>query len=281
MDITYFETPDDLERFFLEQVEPVNVVLDIGPGIYPINYFVPRLHILVEPHGEYVEILQERLQGDNNFLILNGFALEVLRLLPDDSVDSVFLIDVIEHLEKHDGFEILDELDRVTRKQIVIFTPLGFMPQHVEMDKKDRWGFHGGEFQEHKSGWQPEDFTSEWKLFVCQNYHIHDDNGTPFDKPFGAFYAIKNLDARVRKQTAIQHYEFFRPTAHELELKRVLRELEELNQGKNVLSTNLKLLVEERELFLKSNSWRITSPLRATSNIIKSVKQVFRKVSNQ
>ena len=276
MDVTYFENPDELERFFREQVEPVNVVLDIGPGIYPINYFVPKLHILVEPHDEYVEILQERLQGDNNFVILKGFALEVLRLLPDDSVDSVFLIDVIEHLEKHDGFEILDELERVTRKQIVVFTPLGFMPQHVEIDKKDRWGFHGGDFQEHKSGWLPEDFTSEWKHLVCQNYHIHDDNGKLFDKPFGAFYAVKDLEPSSEKQTVIQDYEFFRPTAHELEL--VLRELEELIDVKNVLSTDLKLLFEERELILNSKSWKITSPLRATSDVMKRAKQIFRKV---
>lgn len=288
MNVTYFENPDDLEKFVREVVEPVNVVLDIGPGIYPINYFVPRLHILVEPHEEYVNILQVRLQDRTNFLILKGFALEVLRLLPDDSVDSVFLIDVIEHLEKPDGLQILAELDRVTRRQIVMFTPLGFMPQHVEIDKKDRWGFHGGDFQEHKSGWLPEDFPVEWKFFVCQNYHVQDDNGKPFDKPFGAFYAVKNFEPVQAKQTVLQHYEFFRPTAHELELNRVLRELENLNQVKYDLSTKidhvetiLKLSLEERELILKSKSWKITSPLRATNDIIKRAKQIFRKVLRQ
>jgi hypothetical protein len=278
MDVTYFENPDDLERFFREQVEPADIVLDIGPGIYPINYFVPRVHILVEPHEEYVNILQERFQDHKNFLVLKGFAIEALRLLPDDSVDSAFLIDVIEHLEKQDGFEILGELDRVTRKQIIVFTPLGFMPQHVEIDKKDRWGFHGGDFQEHKSGWLPEDFNSEWKKLVCQNYHVHDDNGKPFDKPFGAFYAIKNVDPTSSKQTVAQRYEFFRPTAHELELKRIFTQLADLNEVNKVLSTNLKLSLMERESILKSRSWKITWPIRATSDIFKRAKYIFCKV---
>lgn len=284
MGLTYFEKPEELEKYILEEINPVDVVLDIGSGIYPINYFVPKFHILVEPHDEYVEILQKRLHGYSNYLVFQGLALEVLKLLPNNSVDSVFLIDVIEHLEKKEGFEILEQLDRVARRQIVIFTPLGFMPQHVEIDKKDRWGFHGGEYQEHKSGWLPEEFDSHWNKFVCRKYHIHDDNGEPFEKAFGAFYAVKNLGSVHHQPKEGLDYEFFRPTAQELELKKAKQNLSDIAEEKKILSAQINELEKDlkaarivTQTVLESRSWKITSPLRLCSEVLQKTKYTIFK----
>jgi hypothetical protein len=261
MGVNYFDNSDDLERFVHEIVEPVNVVLDIGPGIYPINHYVPNLHILVEPYQEYVEILQERMGEGWNHLILKGHALDVLKFLPENSVDSVFLIDVIEHVEKNEGQILLKEVDRVTRKQIIVFTPLGFMPQHIELDKRDRWGLHGGDFQEHKSGWLPDEFSSEWEIYACEKYHSLDDDGNPLEMPFGAFYAIKNIVKKEMENSKNVGYNFFRPTAQEFAHKALLQELE-------ASRNSLQVLLSEKQKLINSKSWKITLPLRKVSFLL-------------
>ena len=272
MEITYFEKPEELERFVRELIKTVDVVLDIGPGIYPINHFIPNLHILVEPYQEYVEILQERMANSGNHLIIRGLALDVLKLLPDNSVDSVFLIDVIEHIEKNEGISLLKEIDRVARQQLIVFTPLGFMPQHIESDKRDRWGLHGGEFQEHKSGWLPEDFSTEWKIFACKKYHTLDDQGNLLPEPFGAIYAVKNIMNTDIKNSKSKEYNFFRPTAKELAVKETMQKLEEsqikfekMKQELAETSNACQLLLGEKKILENSKSWKITSPLRKIS----------------
>ena len=71
------------------------------------------------------------------------------------------------------GDALLQEADRITKKQIVVFTPLGYLSNHREGN--DAWGLNGQEMQEHKSGWLPEDFGEDWEFHICKDYHIIDD----------------------------------------------------------------------------------------------------------
>ena len=173
----------------------VPVVLDIGPGIHPQDMVEPCVHICVEPHPPYTERLRETVGGDPRFVFLNATWENALRLLPDNSVDTVFALDVIEHLEKADGLELLREAERVARRQIVIFTPLGFNPQSYEDDDRpDRWGMDGGNWQTHRSGWLPEEFGDEWRLICCKAFHLVDEHDRPLEEPCGAIWAIKNIE---------------------------------------------------------------------------------------
>jgi len=248
---------------FLEKVKQefklTEIVLDIGCGIYPINFFVPKLHIMVEPWSEYVEILKDRYKLDSRILIFQASAIEMLKTLADKSVDSVFLLDVIEHLEKDEGKSLLFELERVALQQIVIFTPLGYMPQHVETNKRDRWGLSGGDYQEHKSGWLPEDFGGDWKFYVCPEFHKYDDNGREFTPAFGAFYAIKDFDNSEMKSQRTYEGDFFRPTAKDQELNTVTQELNTV--------TN-------------SYSWRVTAILRKVKALLGRVIGKFRSINS-
>lgn len=176
-------------------IKPTDVVFDIGCGIVPMNYFRPKVHFMVEPWKEYADILTYRHRNDKSVIILRIGALEALRSLSDKSIDSIFMLDVIEHLEKDVGRSVLAECERVAREQIVIFTPLGFMPQHMESGEKDGWGLSGSSVQEHLSGWTPEeDFSHEWSFYVCHDFHQVDFKADPLGKPFGAFFAIRDFD---------------------------------------------------------------------------------------
>ena len=73
---------------------------------------------------------------------------DVLRLggiFPDESIDGVVALDLIEHLEKKDGLALLDAIERIARKRVVIFTPNGFLPQGE---------YDNNPWQVHKSGWE-------------------------------------------------------------------------------------------------------------------------------
>ncbi|SIR14672.1 Methyltransferase domain-containing protein [Rhizobium sp. RU33A] len=177
-----------------EIVVETDIALDVGCGIVPMNYFRPKLHIMVEPWEEYSNILRERHSDDKSVLILRLGALEALGAFHDKSIDSIFLLDVIEHLDKDVGFKVISELERVAARQVVIFTPLGFMPQHVEAGEPDAWGLSGGEMQEHKSGWLPEDFGDGWEFHICETYHSKNFRGDPLEKVYGAFFAVRNVE---------------------------------------------------------------------------------------
>ena len=227
LDSYFFDTPLELETAIKIAVKETDVVLDIGCGIAPMNYFRPKLHLMVEPWKEYSDILTHRYSGDKSILIIRTGALEALRELADNSVDSIFLLDVIEHLEKEIGQQVIIETERVAREQIIIFTPLGFMPQHVESSDTDGWGLSGNSVQEHLSGWEPKDFSNEWSFYICENFHNVDFKNEPLEKTYGAFYAIRNFKEKV---TSIPNKisDFRRMLPSEIEVQRLNAQVAQL-----------------------------------------------------
>lgn len=182
---------DTFEASARSLIRPASVVLDIGCGIRPQRFVVPDVAICVEPHREYIDYLKKSIDSANILIIPLG-ALEALGSLPDRSVDSIFMVDVIEHMPKSIGLKVLSECLRVARAQVIVFTPLGYMPQSVHADELDGWGLNGGVYQDHKSGWYIEDFPG-WDIVACNNLHSVDHRGAPIDPPYGGFYAIKNI----------------------------------------------------------------------------------------
>jgi hypothetical protein len=83
------------------------------------------------------------------------------RVLPPDTprYDLALLIDVIEHLEKPEGYDLLDRLLGHARR-VLLTTPLGFRRQEIP----------GQPFETHRSGWMPWDFgprvrLHRWRIF--------------------------------------------------------------------------------------------------------------------
>ncbi len=64
--------------------------------------------------------------------------------------DAVVALDVIEHLERRPGELLLEEMERVSRGRLVVFTPNGFLEQGAR---------DGNPFQVHRSGWSAADFV--------------------------------------------------------------------------------------------------------------------------
>lgn len=131
----------------------VDTVLDIGAGLRPIGWYKPKQHICVEPHGPYADRLEAA-----GYKVLKMTAHRALETDAWGDHCAVYMLDVIEHMTRSEGEEILARLREIGPKQIVIFTPTGFMPQ-----EHDAWHLGGEHWQTHRSGWLPADFPG-WRI---------------------------------------------------------------------------------------------------------------------
>ena len=270
--IIYFDTASDLLEAVKHAVIETDVVADVGCGILPMSYFRPKLHFMIEPWYEYVDILTYRYSGDKSVVILKSGALETLTAFAQNSVDSIFLIDVIEHLDKEDGIEVLKECERVARKQIVIFTPLGFMPQSVQSGTKDAWGLSG-----------TDDFDSAWSFYICKEFHKKDYKDEPLDQPYGAFFAIRNFDEKVIDRP-ISFSDIRRPLPSEEDLNVMNQKYNNLqleHQNLQLEHQNLQLVhqnfqAEQKKLI---NEWEARYNILANSlhiKILNHIKNLFK-----
>lgn len=193
MNISWLKA-DNLKSEVKKRLKPAEIILDIGCGIRPQKLIIPRVHLCCEPFGQYIaHLLGKVIPGaEAYFVILQTRWEEVINILPAKSVDTIFLIDVVEHLAKPDGLKLLKPTEKIARCQLVIFTPLGFFPQK-HSDGKDAWGYEGGDWQTHRSGWCPDDFDQTWDIYACKDYHKTDNMKNKLKKPIGAFWAIKTL----------------------------------------------------------------------------------------
>lgn len=141
----------------------VDTVLDIGAGIRPIGWYKPRRHICVEPHPPYAAMLKDA--GYEVWCETAMLALECVLTWPQQSINAVYLLDVIEHMTRVEGEKLLRLIPHLEPKQIIVFTPNGFLPQ-----EHDAWNMGGEHWQTHRSGWTPADFPGWAISFYEKNF---------------------------------------------------------------------------------------------------------------
>lgn len=279
--IIWYGEPDEFWENTAKHIEDTDVVLDVGCGIVPMNFFRPRLHIMLEPFDEYLDILSYRHAGDKSVLLLQGSAQEMLPRFGADAVDTVFLLDVIEHVPKEDGYALLRQSERIARKQVVVFTPLGFMPQHMESGDTDAWGLNGAKFQEHLSGWLPEDFGQDWSFHICETFHKYDFRLQPIEEPYGAMFAIRTFAEKKSVSPPGKLVDIRKPLPSEIALTQ-----EQLahNQTQAILQTERSAHAETQNKLLESETLFTTTQkelaatrhtLEAMQSELADVRQVF------
>jgi SAM-dependent methyltransferase len=124
----------------------VKTVLDVGCG-----QGVHRLYRDYDTTGIDIyadDLLRARELGNYKHLISGD-----IRALnfPERSFDAVTAIEIIEHLKKDEGLELLDRIEKIARKTVVITTPWG-----DDLLPKNKWN----PFLDHQSGWLPKEFEA-------------------------------------------------------------------------------------------------------------------------
>lgn len=130
-----------LER---ECVNNCETLLDIGCGQHsPIHRFSKKLEYTVG-----VDAFEPAIEESKKLKIHSEYRVMDWRKMggefQEKSFDCVCALDFIEHLSKEDGLKLIDFMERIARKKVIIFTPNGFLPQGVH---------YGNPFQVHLSGW--------------------------------------------------------------------------------------------------------------------------------
>jgi hypothetical protein len=158
-----------------KKIRQVDTMLEIGPGIHPQLDF-SKHYLAIEPHSEYAEFLEKK-----GLFVIQNTAYKALKFIR--KVDSIILLDVLEHMVRQEAELVLGFAKAIARVQVIVFTTLGFIPQDYKDGKKDAWGMNGDYWQTHRSEWHPEDFSG-WDVAV--EPHFHGERG-------GAIYAIHTV----------------------------------------------------------------------------------------
>lgn len=116
-------------------------VLDLGCGpSSPLQYCKNiKYSIGVEAFRPYLEESKKRK-------IHSEYVEQKIETIdfPENSFDAVILIEVLEHLPKKDGYDILEKAGKWARKKVVVTTPNGYIEQKA---------LDGNPMQKHLSGW--------------------------------------------------------------------------------------------------------------------------------
>jgi len=142
-------------------------VLDVGCGVgATITEFCCPIKIGVDAHRPYLD----NAKLGEQFIKLNFMAERLSEIFLPNSMDSVTLIDVIEHFEKEVAFDVLRQVEEIAAKRVIVFTPRGFFKQ-IEVD---HYGLGGESFQRHRSGWEVEDFEKlGYNIIIFSKFHDH------------------------------------------------------------------------------------------------------------
>ena len=123
-------------------------ILDLGCGNDSPMRFV-KTGQLVGADGYQPSLDEARAKGTHDEFHLADVR-KITDLFPDRRFDACVALDVIEHLEKDDGWQMLEAMEALATKRVLIFTPNGFVPQKSQ----------NGDLQEHLSGWLPDEFRN-------------------------------------------------------------------------------------------------------------------------
>ncbi len=123
--------------------------------------------------------------------------------------DRVTAFDVIEHIPRADGEKLLDQLEHIALKEIVIFMPI----ETPELEATEKWQQYREdglnqhpdaqrELHDHKSRWSPADFGKRGYItLMLPNFHY---------EGFGAFFAAKYRDANDQAAVLARVQEYAR-----------------------------------------------------------------------
>jgi SAM-dependent methyltransferase len=129
-------------------------VLDLGCGpSSPLQYCKNiKYSVGVEPFDPYFKKTRKRA------IHTHYLAKKIEDLnFPERSFDAIILIEVVEHLPKQAGLEIIKKAEKWAKKKVIVSTPNDFLEQPVYDDNV---------FQKHLSGWSKENME---KLgFYCK-----------------------------------------------------------------------------------------------------------------
>jgi SAM-dependent methyltransferase len=98
----------------------------------------------------YKQSIQKSKASHIHDAYIEGDVTKLKKYVKQKSFDVVIALDLIEHLTKKEGFQLMADMERTATKRVIIMTPNGFYHQD---------SFEGNSHQVHQSGWETSDFS--------------------------------------------------------------------------------------------------------------------------
>ena len=127
-------------------------VVELGAGFFDkLSYVHPNVKtkIGIEIYKPYIDNAKY-----NDCIKIYGNILDYRRLLVNVELDTVMIIDVLEHLTKDVGYKLINDLKQDFNK-ILLMLPIGVYQQH-----EDTFGMGNVEYQTHRSYWYTYDIDA-------------------------------------------------------------------------------------------------------------------------
>ncbi|KKL18975.1 hypothetical protein LCGC14_2470120 [marine sediment metagenome] len=115
-------------------------VLDVGAGIRPMQWYEPDLHLCLDPYQPYCDVLDKAGYMTTCMTALEGLQ-QLWRYGGHPAIGAIYLLDVLEHMPKELGKQVLTIAKKLAQVQVVIYTPYGFKEQ-----TKDVWEMGGDQW---------------------------------------------------------------------------------------------------------------------------------------
>ncbi len=138
-------------RELAQAIGDAKTVLDVGCGSSsPLALLNQRYAHTVGVDG-FAPSLEESKAHCIHDEYVQADLLDIDSIFEPHAFDCVLSIDVIEHFEKPAALELIEKMECLARKRVVIMTPNGFLPQEEHS---------GNIYQRHLSGWSVEEFRA-------------------------------------------------------------------------------------------------------------------------
>ncbi len=120
-------------------------VLDLGCGKSCMIQFCSV------PYSVGIKLFEPYLQASKKKGIHNEYIKANITEVEfkENAFDAVMALEVLEHLTKNDGYNLLKKMEKWAKKKVIITTPNGYLYQD---------GYDDNPLQIHRSGWDIEDF---------------------------------------------------------------------------------------------------------------------------
>jgi len=125
-------------------------VIDFGCGLMPLTRKLKCKKIIgIDIWRPYIEQLANELVDRTEIGLWYANICEIIENMHEKSIDISLAIDVVEHFEKEQAVKLIKNMERISKKYVLIFTPVGFRAQERE---------ENSEYQRHRCGFRPSEF---------------------------------------------------------------------------------------------------------------------------
>ena len=165
----------------------ITSVLDVACGLALKSKFIPaQIRVGVDIFEEYFK----HIESDAPYIVIKYDVRKLYEIFIPKSFDIVIACDIIEHLKKEESLRLIEQMERIARKAVIVESPRGFIPQNIDI-----LGYGGHDVQTHRSAWEPDELEKlGYQVFLrdytMSNVKRHTD--------------INNVDVNMQMMNAIK-----------------------------------------------------------------------------